>query len=184
MQRLCMQKLAFDTDIQPWEVPGFYAALRRLSGMTAAPKNYPLLQCKTRWQDGRLQPLVVALGERQPDWQTMLAQPNQMIQLHERCMPLRVAHAATVTFELRQTDRMRSYRLYNFQPFDREHYLQYRHLQEDVERLQLIEQCLSRHLIHFAQGVDWRLNIPVAVAELKIFKTNKKVLMPLSFLKV
>lgn len=141
-----------------------------LQAPASATERYPLIQFKTRYQQGRLQPMLVVIGEKikelKKEW---LADPLT-IHLQNRKQPIAVTDWKLLPFPLRTDKGFHTYNLFNYHPFNQENYARYRNLVTEKEKNAFLQQLLVQHLDAFMLGVGWQPDPPIQVKGIQLLK--------------
>lgn len=147
--------VAFDTPIQPWELPAFRGAIALKAGWEhdlfhnhdnengGFHYRLPLIQYK---QDhGR--PMLVCLNEGIEELQHFFSQPEWTLELNGREAPIRIAKLDVKQYRLGVTDKSFRYHIRNWIGLRDDNYGIYTRLDGVVEKLYHLERVLQNQLI-------------------------------------
>lgn len=147
--------VAFDTPIQPWELPAFRGAIALKAGWEhdmfhnhdnengGFHYRLPLIQYK---QDhGR--PMLVCLNEGIEELQHFFSQPEWNLELNGREAPIRIAKLDVKQYRLGVTDKSFRYHIRNWIGLRDDNYGIYTRLDGVVEKLYHLERVLQNQLI-------------------------------------
>jgi hypothetical protein len=180
MKTLSMLKVAFDTHISAREIPAFRSALMRQIGDVdsagAASRHYPLLQCKTRRSYDKQQPMIVCLGSAPKLFLRFSQQGQWQAKLNGRAVDMQVAYSKFTDFRMACHPNLSAYHIYNYLPLNQEDYPAYKALHSLADKGQFLSQCLKKHILQFAKGVDWLVD-----GEVKVEVTHIRVEVPVPY---
>lgn len=193
MRRLSLLRLTFETEINPWEVPAFQAAVadhlggnpeglfdppgwQSSSGERPSPPfAYPMAQFKMRCNHGRYQPLLLCLGAKVGQaLEIFRNRKNAKVVVNGRPYSLAIAEAKAYHFEYRAGEQPYAYNLFKYQALNSINYEIYRQLKEEDEKKHFVKKLLVNHLLAFARGVGWELDFQLTVQNLHLM-TEKPV---------
>lgn len=171
MTTLNLLKVCFNTPIQHSELRAFKASFfQELRTQTHLSEPYPLLQFKTRFQDGYLQPMLVVLGQKIGLLQELLRSGPLRIYFRNREEELEVSHLRTLNFELRTDQGFHTYNLFKYHAFNQDNYRQFQNLDSPEEQNLFLQKILCGHLDTFVKGVGWLPDPPIIVKNISIKK--------------
>ncbi|MCB0562020.1 MAG: hypothetical protein KDD09_23875 [Phaeodactylibacter sp.] len=189
MQRLSLLRLTFETEINPWEVPAFQAAvadylggnpegLFEPPGPAGVPATgnrpaplfaYPLAQFKMRRNHTRWQPLLLCLGAKVAQALKVFQNiQDTKVMVNGRPYSLNITEAKAYNFDCRAGEQPYSYNLFKYQALNPKNYRLYQQLDGEREKKQFLERLLVNHLLTFARAVGWELDFQLEVQNLHI----------------
>jgi hypothetical protein len=195
MRQIRILEVAFDTEIQPYQLPQFRGAIAQKAGLEhhwfhnhdndngGTFNRYPLIQYKLDTHKGQMRPMLLCLEEGIEEAHHFFSQPDWSVNLHGTQHTLRVARLNVNRYTLNVWQRQFNYRIHKWQPFNGENYDKYKILRGVAEKFQFLETLLHTQIHSFAKGVGWDIEQPI---DLKItnsikeewvqFKPHQKVL--------
>jgi hypothetical protein len=154
--------VAFDTPIEPWELPAFRAAVAHKAGLEhdmyhnhdnengGFHYRLPLIQYK---QDhGR--PMLVCLNEGIEELHHFFSQPDWTLNLNGREAPIRIAKLQVKQCQLGVSDRQYRYHIRHWIGLRDDNYGIYTRLDGALERLYLLERTLQNQVISLLEQLD------------------------------
>lgn len=162
MPPLRLLSVAFDTQIEPWELRQFRGAIARKVGLEhdrfhnhdnetgGLHYRYPLIQYKF----DRKRPLLVCINDGVEEMHHFFSMPDWSLGLDERFNDLRIARIDMKEVELQPDDvpRERRFHLRQWLALNDENYLTYQRLDGLLERTALLEKVLNNHLVALCYG--------------------------------
>lgn len=171
MTTLNLLKVYFDIPLRSWELPAFRFAMRQsLQLVTSADERYPLIQFKTRHQQGRQQPMLVVIGEKIKELKKEWLADSPIINLQDSKHTISVTDWKLLPFPLRTDKGFHTYNLFNYHPFNQDNYKHYRNLVTKEEKNNFLQQLLVQHLDAFMLGVGWQPDPPIQVKGVQLLK--------------
>ena len=196
MRQIRILEVAFDTEIQPYQLPLFRGAIAQKAGLEhelfhnhdnengGFHNRYPLIQYKLDTHKGQMRPMLLCLEDGIEEAHHFFSQPDWSVSLNGETHPLRVARLNVNRYTLNTWQQPFRYRLHKWQAFNPENYQKYRNMNGIVEQYAFLEQLLKNQITSFAQGVGWT---PEQAIDIKItgsakeewlqFKHHQKVLV-------
>lgn len=197
MTKLKTLRITFDTEIRNWEISAFRGAMAKKvgyehewfhnhnnSGQRSSDTSfhgfssdryhyrYPMIQYKTDRRNGKLQPMLVCLGDCVDEAHKFFSQPNWDVELKGNRRPLAIANLDVKQYNLQVWDNDFHYNVFNWLALNTDNYLEYRKLDSLTARLQFLEHLLNQHIVAFFRSMDVRLE-QKAVAKITDFKREK-----------
>lgn len=115
--------------------------------------RYPLIHYRVR--RGKAGLWAVNRGaEAARDW---ILQFEGKLQMGGRPTPLRITYLKEQEHELSVLPQMRCYRLSDYLAFNSENYQKWRKAADIFERMQLLQDVLTGHILGFATAMDWQI---------------------------
>lgn len=169
MTTLNLLKVCFDMSIQHVELQAFKAAiLQGLQTQSLPSEHYPLLQFKTRHSHGRLEPMLMVLGQKIAALQQLINGETRFIRFGQRTEALDISYFKPLTFEMRTDQGFHTYNLFKYHAFNQENYRTFRGLSDSKAQLAFLEQLLREHLETFVKGVGWMPDPPIIVKNIQL----------------
>ena len=129
---------------------------------------YPLLQFKTRYEEGQLRPMVMVLGDKIGAVREILTRERLEVRFRDRREQLKVHNSKWLPFELNTKDELQEYQLFKYHAFNQENYRLYRRLRDELERQEFIRCLVERHFDAFVKGIGWNPDPPIQIRDLQI----------------
>ncbi|MCO6476542.1 MAG: hypothetical protein J5I94_07965 [Phaeodactylibacter sp.] len=192
MQRLSLLRLTFETEINPWEVPAFQAAVADHlggnpeglfgppgwqagpQGQPSPPFAYPMAQFKMRRNYSRYQPLLLCLGAKvEQALEIFRGIRDTQVLVNGRFYSLAIAEAKAYSFEYSTGEQPYAYNLFKYQALNSKNYRAYQKLRGEEEKKRFLAKLLVNHLLTFARAVGWEPDFQLQVQNLHIM--NEKL---------
>ena len=155
--------------IQHIELQAFKAAiLQGLQTQNLPAEHYPLLQFKTRYSHGRLEPMLMVIGQKIAALQQLINAESRFIRFGQRTEALDISYFKPLTFEMRTDQGFHTYNLFKYHAFNQENYQTFRGLSDSKAQLVFLEELLRGHLETFVKGVGWMPDPPIIVKNLQL----------------
>ncbi len=169
MTTLNLLKLRFDLPIQHRELQAFKAAfLQGLKTQIFSLEQYPLLQFKIWFQEGKFYPMLMVMGKKIATLHELLKAEPPRIRFRNRVQRLKISHCHSDQFPLRTDQGFHTYNLFKYQAFNQLNYQRFQALPEGEERRRFVEMLLREHLEAFVRGVGWTPDPPIVVKKMVI----------------
>lgn len=173
MTTLNLLKVSFDMPIQHSELLAFKKAFQAGFTTQTQPQDskkpaYPMLQFKTRYETGKLQPMVMVLGDKIGAVREILTRERLEVRFRDRQEQLKVYHSKWLPFELSTKEELQEYQLFKYHAFNQENYQIYQRLKDEVERQEFIRCLLEKHFGAFVKGIGWKPDPPIQIQDLQI----------------
>ena len=169
MKNLRILQVAFDTEIQPYELPYFRGAIARKVGIEhewfhnhdntngGFHNRYPLIQYKLDTYKGQMRPMLLCLDEAIEEAHHFFSQPEWSVSIKGTRHDLKIAKLHVNQYRLHTWERSFTYRLHKWQAMNTENYQKYQLLRGLAERVNFLETLLRNQIGSFAKGVNWDL---------------------------
>ena len=169
MKNLRILQVAFDTEIQPYELPYFRGAVARKVGIEhewfhnhdntngGFHNRYPLIQYKLDTYKGQMRPMLLCLDEAIEEAHHFFSQPEWSLNIKGTRHDLTIAKLHVNQYRLHTWERPFRYRLHKWQAMNTENYKKYGLLRGMTEKLTFLETLLKNQIMSFAKGVNWDL---------------------------
>ena len=183
MRQIRILEVAFDTEIQPYQLPQFRGAIARKAGLEhdlfhnhdnengGFHNRYPLIQYKLDTYKGQMRPMLLCLEDGIEEAHHFFSQPDWTVSLNGTTHPMRVARLNVNRYTLNTWDKQFTYKLHKWMPFNPDNYAKYQILRGIAEKFTFLESLLKTQITSFAQGVGWTIEQPFSV---KITNLNKE----------
>ncbi len=191
MNKLRVLTVTFDTEIPPWRIREFRAAIASKVGLEnewfhnhdndgQAPKHYekladrkyhyryPKIQYKVK--DNR--PMIVFLAECVEEAHKFFSQPDWSLRIAGEHHDMKIDRLDMREFNMQIWERDFQYRLYKWQALNSKNYEIYQQLDSNKERCDFLEGLLVGHILSFARGIDWHLEKRLEVNIANIIRTK------------
>jgi hypothetical protein len=174
---LRLLSVAFDTPIEPWELPAFRAAVSRKAGLEhemfhnhdnengGYHYRFPLIQYK---QDHG-KPMMFCLNAGIEELHHFFSQPDWTLDLNGRTAPIRIANLNVRQYRLGVWERSFRYHIRNWLALNEDNYGTYIRLPGLVEKMALLEQILRNQIVGLLHEFDYEpeRQVEVKVQQLK-----------------
>lgn len=169
MKHLRTLAVTFDTDLPPWQLPQFRAAIAHKVGLEhewfhnhdnaqgGYHQRYPLIQYKTNPGKDKTRPMLLCIENGIEEAHHFFSQADWSLRIGREEHNMRIARLDVKQYRLEMTDQLLRYRVHHWQALNREHYEEYQSMQGIASRYALLERLLCAHLLSFARGVNWQL---------------------------
>ena len=170
MKNLRILQVAFDTEIQPYELPYFRGAVARKVGIEhewfhnhdntngGFHNRYPLIQYKLDTYKGQMRPMLLCLDEAIEEAHHFFSQPEWTLDIKGNRHDLTIAKLHVNQYRLHEWERPFRYRLHKWQAMNAENYKKYNLLRGLTDKITFIEKLLRNQILSFAKGVNWDLS--------------------------
>ncbi len=196
MRQIRILEVAFDTEIQPFQLPQFRGAIARKVGLEhewfhnhdndsgGFHNRYPLIQYKLDTYKGQMRPMLLCLEEGIEEAHHLFSQPEWSVDLKGSHYDLKIARLHVNQYRLHQWDKTFSYRLHKWQALNPDNYEKYKLLRGIIQRISFLETLLGNQIKSFAKGVNWDLTDDFKLTILNPpkeewlqYKTHQKILV-------
>ena len=169
MRQIRILEVAFDTEIQPFQLPQFRGAIAQKAGLEhdlfhnhdnengGFHNRYPLIQYKLDTHKGQMRPMLLCLEDGIEEAHHFFSQPDWTVSLNGETHPMRVARLHVNRYTLNTWQRHFSYRLHKWQPFNPDNYEKYKLLRGVADKFAFLESLLKTQIQSFATGVNWQI---------------------------
>jgi Cas6b C-terminal domain/Cas6b N-terminal domain len=169
MKNLRILQVAFDTEIQPYELPYFRGAIAQKVGIEhewfhnhdntngGTHNRYPLIQYKLDTYKGQMRPMLLCLDEAIEEAHHFFSQPEWTLDIKGTKHDLKIAKLHVNQYRLHTWERPFTYRLHKWQAMNAENYQKYQLLRGIVDKISFLEHLLRNQIMLFAKGVNWDL---------------------------
>lgn len=169
MKKLRTLAVSFDTQINPWELPRFRGAMAHKVGLEhewfhnhdnetgGFHQRYPLIQYKIDPHKGERRPMLLCLDQGIEEAHHFFGQPDWSLDIGGQHHALRIAHLHVDQVNLHLWERDFTYKVHKWIALNSDHFATWQRTDRLADRLQLLEEILTSHLLSFARGVDWQL---------------------------
>ncbi|MCB9035368.1 MAG: hypothetical protein H6557_01995 [Lewinellaceae bacterium] len=201
MRRLSLLRLTFETEINPWEVPAFQAAVAdQLGGNPEGlfdppglrsggeqrnlsnPFAYPKAQFKMRRNHGRYQPLLLCLGAKVDQALEIFRNSRHThVMVNGRPYSLEISEAKAYHFDYQAGEQPYAYNLFKYQALNSQNYRIYQRLDGEEEKKRFLENLLAKHLLTFARAVGWELDFQLEVKNLHLMNEKPVSCGPINY---
>jgi hypothetical protein len=178
MKKIRFLDVAFENDINAWEVP----ALRGAVVASAGKENtlfhnhlgkdyrfgYPLIQYKRI----RKKPHLVCIEEGVDEVHHFFENIQEGLILGNRPYELKVDNIRLNRFTIQVCDKGIQYFIKDWLPFNQENYRKYKALTSEIEQMELLEKILTGNILSFAKGIDWKVEKEIKLRIQDIVQTN------------
>jgi hypothetical protein len=175
MKRLRILQVAFDTQIQPYQLSAFRGAIARKVGLEhewfhnhdnengGFHNRYPLIQYKLDTYQGLMRPMLFCLEDGIEEAHQLFSQPEWSVNIKGTHHDLRIAKLNVHQYTVNTWDTPFSYRIHKWQAFNADAYHDYQQKESLVERFSFLEQRLATHIGSFGTGIGWDNDRPIEV---------------------
>ena len=175
MKKLRILQVSFDSNLHPYQLPGFRGAVARKVGIEhewfhnhdnengGTHNRYPLIQYKLDTYKGQMRPMLLCLEHGIEEAHHLFSQPDWSLNLNGEALNLKIAQLNVNQYTLNTWERPFRYRIHKWQAMNTENYQKYPLLRGLVERTSFLEQLLNNQIQSFAKGVDWDITTDFAV---------------------
>jgi hypothetical protein len=175
MRQIRILEVAFDTEIQPYQLNQFRGAIARKAGLEhdlfhnhdnengGFHNRYPLIQYKLDTHKGQMRPMLLCLEDGIEEAHHFFSQPDWSVNLNGDKHTLRVARLNVNRYTLNVWEQNFQYRLHKWMALNSDNYNEYKKLVGIRERFEFLEQRLSNHIISFASGMGYRFDKPFEI---------------------
>ena len=184
MKRLRILQVAFDTEIQPYQLAHFRGAIARKVGLEhewfhnhdnengGFHNRYPLIQYKLDTHNGQMHPMLLCLEEGIEEAHHLFSQPDWSVNIKGTQHDLRIAKLNVNQYTLNTWEQSFSYRIHKWQAFNQDSYHDWQGKDGIAEQYAFLEDKLATQIISFGKGVGWEPEQPVKVKITSPFKTE------------
>lgn len=182
MKKLRVMTVAFDTTIEPYEIPAFRGAIaakvglehewfhnhnnERLKVIPAKLSDYeedqqqyhnryPLIQYKISANKYQKRPMLMCLGDCVEEAHKFFAKPDWTVSLNGRIQQLSISNLKVNQYNIRAWEQDFYYNIYRWQALNSDNWRAYQKLEGIVEQTQFLENILAGHIKAFVQGIGW-----------------------------
>jgi len=183
MKHLRILSVAFDTSIQPWQLPQFRGAVAKKVGLehdwfhnhdnenNNFYQRYPLIQYKIDARKEQMRPMLLFLNDGIEEAQHFFSQPDWGLRIGQQDYDMRIARLQVHQHNLHTWEQPFHYRIHKWRALNSEHFREWQALSGIAEKYAFLENILVAHILSFARAVDWQLDQRL---ELKITHTAKE----------
>lgn len=170
MKKIRTLLVAFDNHLNSWETSAFRGAIIEKVGREHLLFNhhledkkylfqYPLIQYKSI----RKKPAILCLGEGVDEIHKLFNKPSWEIDLKGKKTDLVIENLNLNSFNLNVWSKSFDYRLYNWFALNENNYRKYSSLDNEIDRLEMLERILIGNILAFAKGMDWHIDKEIKV---------------------
>lgn len=173
MKKIRLLHIEFDTEIQPWELTAFRAAVIETTGRKHLLFHhhvgdnflykYPLIQYK---RIGK-RPALLCIDQGVDELHHFFEQKGEVVMLGDREIELKVGKLLMNQFVMQVWANPFRYHITNWIALNEENFERYQKMPSLIERTQFLEATLTANLLAFAKGIEWTVDKPI---ELKLSK--------------
>ena len=170
MKNIKLATILFEGNIQTEDIRAFRAAIIE---MTHRRDNllhhhlddkvylyrYPLVQYK----EIHGYPAMVCLNDGALSAVKIIEKKGSLLHINGKILTLNVKKLNFENFSLNYSDKIITYRLYNWLALNQNNYQEYQNLFSQKERLDLLERILKAHILAFAEGIGWNIDKPITL---------------------
>ena len=178
MKKIRFLDVAFENEINAWEVP----ALRGAVVATVGKENtlfhnhlgkdyrfsYPLIQYKCIQK----KPHLVCIEDGVDEVHHFFENKQEGLFLGSRPYELKVENINLNTFTMQVWDRSFDYSLQDWLPLNQDNYRVYKSLPSDIEKFEFLEKVLIGNILSFAKGIGWHVDKEIKVRIRDNIRTN------------
>lgn len=177
MKKIRTLLVQFDNELSHYEVSAFRGAVIEKVGRENILFNhhlddtkylfkYPLIQYKSI----RKRPAVLCLGEGVEEIHKLFNQSTWGINLKGNKVDLKIDKLDLGNFTLNVWDKSEQYRLFNWIALNGENFKRFTALENEMEKLEMLEKILVGNILSFAKGIGWDVEKEIKV---RINKTER-----------
>jgi hypothetical protein len=165
VKRLRILQVAFDNEIQPYQLSSFRGAVARKVGLEHEwfHNRYPLIQYKLDTYKGQMRPMLLCLEEGIEEALHLFSQPEWNLNLKGEKYDLRIAKLNVNQYTLNVWEQSFHYRLHKWQALNPDRYNDWKQLDSISEQYAFMEEKLATQITSFGKGVGWEPEQPIAV---------------------
>ncbi|MEM6318139.1 MAG: CRISPR-associated endonuclease Cas6 [Bacteroidota bacterium] len=180
MKKLRVMTAAFDTNIEPYEIPAFRGAIASKVGLQhewyhnhnnqnleeiplhlndyeeevqVYHNRYPLIQYKISANRHQKRPMLMCLGECVEEAHKFFSKPDWTINLNGRVQKLSISNLNVNQYTIQTWENEFYYNIYRWQALNSENWRAYQKLEGIVAQTQFLENILAGHIKAFVQGI-------------------------------
>jgi hypothetical protein len=184
VKRLRILQVAFDNEIQPYQLSAFRGAVARKVGIEhewfhnhdnehgGFHNRYPLIQYKLDTYKGQMRPMLLCLEEGIEEAHHLFSQPEWNLTLKGEKYDLRIGKLNVNQYTLNVWEQSFHYRLHKWQVFNTDRYNHWKQLDGIAEQYAFMEEKLAIQIASFGKGVGWQPEQPIAVKITSPFKAE------------
>lgn len=179
MKKLRTLLVKFENELSAWETPAFRGAVIEKVGRENILFNhhvddkqylfrYPLIQYKSI----QSHPAILCLGEGVEEIHKLFNKSTWEINLKGEKTDLVIDKLDLGNFTLNVWDKTYTYTLTNWLALSEENFAKYKLLQNNIDRIEMLEKILTGNILAFAKGVDWHIDKEIKLRIDRIVKTK------------
>lgn len=179
MPKIRLLRIQFDTDIEAYEIPAFRGGVIAKAGNEHIIFHnhlndreylygYPVIQYKRIGKN----PAIVCIDYGVDEIHHLFNNQNLSIVIGQRPVNLVVKNLQMQQYNLQIWEKSFEYRLYNWLALNQENYEKYQAIQDDLLRIEFLENVLKANIISFAKGVKWDVDKPISLRIDEVLKSK------------
>jgi len=178
MKKIRFLDVAFENEINAWEVPALRGAVVASvgKGNTLFHNHlgkdyrfaYPLIQYKRI----RKKPHLICIEDGVDEVHHFFENKQEGLILGSRPYELKVENINLNTFTMQVWDKSFDYFLQDWLPLNQDNYRIYKSLPSDIEKFEFLERILTGNILSFAKGIDWHVDKDIKVRIRDIIHTK------------
>ena len=178
MKKIRFLDVAFENEINAWEVPALRGAVVASvgKGNTLFHNHlgkdyrfaYPLIQYKRI----RKKPHLICIEDGVDEVHHFFENKQEGLILGSRPYELKVENINLNTFTMQVWDKSFDYFLQDWLPLNQDNYRIYKSLPSDIEKFEFLERILTGNILSFAKGIDWHVDKDIKVRIRDIIRTK------------
>ncbi|GBC60647.1 hypothetical protein DENIS_1604 [Desulfonema ishimotonii] len=176
----------FDFELPRWKIPAFRGAIIEKSGRENILFHnhsgdgfryaYPLIQYKII----RRNPAVVCLNQGSEEILKFFEKPDWSLVIHGEKTKTEISHISFDYFICEFLPKSLPYRIHNWFALNEKNYRKFDALENETEKIRLLQRILTGNILAFAKGIGWRIDSQIRVSiprlpdhHLLTFKTHQ-----------
>lgn len=171
--------MKFENNLPAWETSAFRGAVIEKVGRENILFNhhiddkqylfrYPLIQYKSIMS----RPAILCLGDGVDEIHKLFNKSTWEINLRGEKTNLVIDKLDLGNIVLNVWDKNYQYSLINWLALSEDNFAKYKLLQNDLDRLEMLEKILTGNILAFAKGVDWHIEKEIKLRINRIVKTK------------
>jgi len=178
LKKIKILNIAFQNEIQPWEVAAFRGAIIATAGRSHVlfhnhekegfRYSYPLIQYK---RIGK-KPHLICVEKGVEDIHHFFENMQEGVLLGDRPYELIVDELRLNKFNLQVWDKSFNYLIQDWFPLNQKNYKMYKELTSEIQQFEFLEKILIGNILSFAKGVDWNIDKEIELKITEILRTN------------
>jgi len=194
MHQVRVLTIMFEPEIRGREIPAFRGAIIAKVGKDCVlfhnhqdagyRYKYPLIQYKRINHHAS----IVCIQEGIDEIYRLFNQPDWKIRIGKQEKELKIIKLKIEKYNLQVWEKLFTFKIFNWLALNEKNYQQFRNLETDAQRLEMLEKILTGNILSFAKGIGWFLTDKLTVKiqkierqKLTIFKGNKLTAFDLIF---
>lgn len=121
--------------------------------------RYPLIQYKSVQK----KPAILCLGDGVDEIHKLFNKPSWDIDLKGKKMDLSIDNLNLNNFKLNVWDKNFDYKLFNWLALNERNYKKYQVLDNEMDRLEMLERILIGNILAFAKGMEWHIDKEIKI---------------------